>query len=141
MKNKDIIILANGGFLSATGHSLPVEHFYKFHKFRRAVEKANAALGAQQADMLHDCGIDPTKMDEASKEDLERFNAANADLLEEDARIEMKARIPFDCYKGIYDENKSVNFGGVTIDVFANIKVETVVLENLFTDGEEAEEK
>ena len=140
MKNKDIITLANGGFLVATGHSLPVEHFYKFHKFRRDVEKANSALGAQQADMLRDCGIDPSKMSEASSDALARFNAANDDLLDEEALVSVKARIPFECYKGIYDENRRT-LNGQPVDIFADINVENVVLDNLFTEPENQEEE
>ena len=131
MKNKDIITLCNGGFLTATAHSLPVEQFYKFHKFKRAVEKANRALGEAQAALLKDCGIEPAKFGEAKPEEMERFNAANADLLGEDSGVEVKARIPFELYKGVYDENKTERG-----DIFADMTVEAVLLDNLFTEEE-----
>lgn len=125
MTYKDIMTLANGGFLTATAHCLPVEHFYKFHKFRRSVDKALNALSESQKDLLRDCGIDPDNIDGADKESLERFNAANEKILAEDAGVEVKARIPFDFFKAFYDENGSL---------FANIQVETVVLDNLFEE-------
>lgn len=132
MTNKDIITLVNGGFLVATAHSLPVEHFYKWHKFRRAVDKANTALGAQQRDLMADCGIDPARAGEADAEAVTRFNETNARLVAEDAGIEVKARIPFQFYKGIYDENKTERG-----DIFADVAVEAIILDNLFGEPEE----
>ena len=133
MKNKDIMTLALGGLLAATAHSLPVEHFYKFHKFRRAVEKANRALREAQVALLRDCGIDdPSMFDDAPAENQERFRIANSSLLDEDSGVAVKARIPFEFYKGLYDENKTA-----TGDIFANLEVEAVVLDNLFTEPEE----
>ena len=134
MTNKDIITLCNGGFLAATGHSLPVEHFYKFHKFRRAVERANRAIGEAQLALLKDCGIEPGKFGDAPAEALQRFNAANDALLAEDCGVEAKARIPLACYKGLYDENKTADR-----DIFADIAVEAVILDNLFTEEENDE--
>ena len=134
MKNRDIITLCNGGFLAATGHSLPVEHFYKFHRFRRAVERANRAIGEAQLALLKDCGIEPGKFADAPAEALERFNVANDALLAEDCGVEVKARIPMSCYKGIYDENKTAER-----DIFADIAVEAVLLDNLFTEEENDE--
>lgn len=134
MKNQDIITLCNGGFLTATAHSLPVEHFYKWHKFKRAVERANKALGEAQVALLKDCGVDPTKLAEAKPEDRERFAAANNSLLGEDSGVVVKARIPFACYKGIYDENQTERG-----DIFADMNVEAVLLDNLFTEENENE--
>lgn len=125
MTYKDIMTLANGGFLTATAHCLPVEHFYKFHKFRRSVDKALNALSESQKDLLRDCGIDPDNTDGADKESIDRFNAANEKILAEDAGVEVKARIPFDLFKAFYDENGNL---------FANIQVETAVLDNLFEE-------
>lgn len=131
MTNKDIITLCNGGFLAATGHSLPVEHFYKFHKFRRAVERANRAIGEAQLALLKDCGIEPGKFADAPAEALERFNVANEALLAEESGVEVKARIPIALYKGIYDENKTAER-----DIFADIAMEVIVLDNLFSEEE-----
>ena len=125
--------LANGGFLAATGHSLPVEHFYKFHKFRRDVEKANTALGAKQHDLLAACELDPAHLADAPQEALDRFKAANADLLAEEVDVAAKARIPIEFYKGIYDENRRT-VGDSTVDIFADINVEAIILDNLFSD-------
>lgn len=131
MKNEDIITLCNGGFLAATGHSLPVEHFYKFHKFKRDVAQANRGIGKAQAALLKDCGIEPGKFADAPAEALERFNVANDALLAEECGVEVKARIPMSCYKGIYDENKTAER-----DIFADIAVEAIVLDNLFSEEE-----
>ncbi len=131
MTNKDIITLCNGGFLAATGHSLPVEHFYKFHKFRRAVERANRAIGEAQLALLKDCGIEPGKFGDAPAEALQRFNVANDALLAEESGVEVKARIPIALYKGIYDENKTAER-----DIFADIAMEVIVLDNLFFEEE-----
>lgn len=143
MKNKDIITLANGGFLAATAHSLPVEHFYKFHRFKRAVEKANIAISAQQSDLLRDCGIDaskvnlePDKLTDAEREAQARFFEANKALVDEESDVAVKARIPFELYKGIYDENQRT-INGVPFDIFANVGVEAIILDNLFTDFED----
>ena len=133
MKNKDIITLANGGFLAATAHALPPEHFYKWHKFKRAVGKAVRDLIEAQEALMRDCGIDPAKYHETIGEPRDRYEAANDKLLEEDCGIEVKARIPFEFYKGIYDENKTD--GG---DIFANGAVEAIIIDNLFnTDDNE----
>lgn len=132
MKNKDIITLCNGGFLAATGHCLPVEHYYKFYKFKRAVANANRAIGTAQADLLHDCGIDPTKFGEAPAEALERFNTANNALRDEDSGVEVSCRIPAEFYKKLYDEN--VKDGR---DIFADVEVEAIVIDNLFIENME----
>lgn len=129
MKNNDIIIICNGGFLAATGHSLPVEHFYKFHKFKREVAKVNRAIGQAQADLLKDCGIDPKKFNETPADVLERFNAANDALCQEDSGVKVKSRIPMECYKGFYDENNKDGH-----DIFANMDVEAIVIDNLFKE-------
>ncbi|MBP5689298.1 MAG: hypothetical protein J6W74_00115 [Bacteroidales bacterium] len=132
MKNKDIVTLCNGGFLAAAAHSLPVEHFYKFCRFKREVAKAVRALADEQSALMKECGIDPGKFDEAQKESLERYAKSNGKLLEEETAVAVKARIPLEFYKGIYDENK-----GGTIDIFANNEVEELVLDNLFLEAEE----
>lgn len=124
--------ICNGGFLEATGHSLPVEHFYKFHKFKREVAKVNHVLGEAQADLFKECKIDPRKFNEAPKEDQKRFKEANKALLEEDAGIEVKARIPIEFYKKLYDEN--VKDGR---DIFADVEVEAIVIDNLFIENVE----
>jgi len=134
MKNQDIITLCNGGFLAATAHSLPEAHFYKFFRFKREAEKANRRIGDAQVALLKECGIDPQKFAEASDEAREKFTKANALLLDEDAGIEVKARIPFAFYKGVYDENKTERG-----DIFANMAVEAVLLDNLFSEPEEGE--
>lgn len=134
MKNQDIITLCNRGFLVATAHSLPDEHFYKFFRFKRAVEKANRHIGAAQTALLKECGIDPQKFQEAPEDKREEFVKANTLLLEEDSGVEVKARIPFACYKGVYDENRTQRG-----DIFADMSVESVLLDNLFTEPEEGE--
>lgn len=131
MTNRDVITLCNGGFLAATGHSLPVEHFYKFHRFRRDVERANRAIGEAQVALLKDCGIEPGKFADAPAEALERFNVANDALLAEESVVDVKARIPIALYKGIYDENKTAER-----DIFADIAMEVIVLDNLFSKEE-----
>ena len=136
MKNREIMTICTGGFLMATGHSLPVEHFYKFHRFKREVGKANRRLGEMQTDLLNECGIKPGKISEADAEAVDRFNAANNDLLDEDCGIEVKARIPFEFYKGVYDENRTTA-GGQQMDIFSNISVEEIILDNLFETPEE----
>lgn len=141
MKNQDILNLVNGGILAASAHCLPVEHFYKWHKFRRSMEKQYLLIDKEQRALMSECGIDPSKIREATEEAMDRFEKLNKRLLDEEAPVNLPSPIPVELYKDLYDENKSVNFGGMTIDVFANIKVETAVLEYLFTDGEEAEEK
>lgn len=132
MKNKDIITLANGGFLVATAHCLPEEHFYKFHKFRRAVERAVRAISDSQAALMRDCGIDPEKFTEAPAKKKERYYAANKALLDEDSDVKVNARIPFEFYKGVYDENQTEK-----VDIFANVTVESLIIENLFIEPEE----
>lgn len=134
MKNKDIITLCNGGFLAASAHSLPEEHFYKFFRFKRAVEKTNRNIGDAQKALLKECGIDPQKFSEAPEDKREEFVKANDRLLDEECGVEVKARIPFALYKGVYDENLTQRG-----DIFADIAVESVLLDNLFTEPEEGE--
>lgn len=136
MKNRDIITLVNGGFLAATAHTLPVEHFYKWHRFKRDISKVNEAIGAEQADLLQDCGLDPTNLDDADPVALEKFSVANNALLNEESGVTVKSRIPFDFYKDIYDENRRT-LNGQRIDIFSNVDLETVVLANLFEPMEE----
>ena len=89
-------------------------------------------LGEAQADLFKECKIDPCKFNEAPKEDQKRFKEANIALLEEDAGIEVKARIPIEFYKAFYDENKTER-----LDIFASPDVEAVILDNLFTEIKE----
>jgi len=134
MKNKDIITLCNGGFLAATAHSLPAEQFYKWHKFRRAIDRANRAIGMEQGALLSECGIDVSKIKETEPEAMSRFEKANGALLDEESTIRVKSRIPFELYKGVYDENRTDKG-----DIFANCEVEAILLDNLFTEPEEGE--
>ena len=138
MKNRIIVTLVNGGILAASAHTLPVEHFYKWFKFRKALEKQYLLINGEQKALEQECGIEPGKKD-ATEEDEARFVEAYNQLLEEESGIKLPAKIPFEYYKGIYDENRSVPMGDVTVDVFANLMVESAVLEYLFTEPVEDE--
>ena len=137
MKNLDILTLVNGGILAATAHCLPVEHFYKWHKFRRALEKQYVAIDAEQKALMKDCGIEPSDFNNAPADARARFDEANAQLMNDDAPIQLPAPIPAEFYKGIYDENRAVPFAGRPVDIFSNLQVETALLDYLFTDKEE----
>lgn len=132
MKNRDIVTLYNGGFLAAAAHSLPTEHFYKFHRFKRDVAKALRVLAAEQEALMAEAGIKDGNFQEAAPDAIERYKTANNTLLSEDCAVTVKARIPFEFYRGIYDENKTA-----TGDIFANSEVEDLVLDNLFMEAEE----
>lgn len=138
MKNRIIVNLVNGGILAASAHSLPMEHFYKWFKFRKALEKQYLRINGEQKALEQECGIEPGKKD-IPGEDRARFNKSFEQLLEEESGIKLPAKIPFEYYKGIYDENRSVPMGGVTVDVFANLMVESAVMEYLFTEPVEDE--
>ena len=90
MKNIDIITLGNGGFLRATAHSLPVEHFYKFVKFKRAVQKAYETISKAQADFLNEVGLtlEDLRSGTADGEKMERYGTLNAALIAEETPIE-----------------------------------------------------
>lgn len=135
MNNKDIITLGNGGFLNATAHSLPVEHFYKFVKFKRAVQRAYEEISKAQVEFLAEAGLTAEELRSGSAADgkIERYGTLNAALLAEQTEIAVK-RIPVDCYKGIYDENRTD--GG---DIFARPEIEAIVLDNLFTEEKKNE--
>lgn len=137
MKNKDIITIVDAlpGFLLATGHSLPVEHFYKFVKFKRGVQKAYEAITKAQRDFMREVGIEERDFSNPgtiSKEKADRFNASNSALLDEDVEFECPAKIPMEYYKGFYDENKTDKG-----DIFANPLVENIILDNLFIENNE----
>lgn len=150
MKNRDILKLVNGGILAATAHSLPVEHFYKWFRFRRELEKAYLAIDREQAALMKECGVtretvnlvpeERRKLPPEVQEKVAGFEAVNGRLLDEEAAIKLPARIPAELYKGIYDENRAVPFAGGRVDVFANMAVEAAVLENLFTEIKEDED-
>ena len=138
MKNGDIITLMQGGIMAATSHSLPVEHWYKWHKFRREVDKAWQEIGKEQGAILDECGIDRSEVGDVSKIDPEkvaRWNALNGELLARDAEVKLPARIPLEFYKGLYDENQSDGH-----DIFANGAVEAIVIDNLFIEEENKDE-
>ena len=136
MKYKDIITLVQGGLMAASAHSLPVEHYYKFHKFRRAVARAYGELGKEQEELMKEMGVTQqminTKQDDPA---VIAFDRANADLLEETVQMNLPARIPYEHYRGIYDENRTPRG-----DIFASFVVEELVLDNLFTEPTETVE-
>lgn len=126
MKNIDIITLGNGGFLKASAHSIPVEHFYKFVKFKRAVQQAYERISKCQVAFLAETGLTPEVLRDgtADAEKLERYGSLNAALIAEETEIAV-ARIPVVCYKGLYDENG---------ELFLDPAIEAIVLDNLFTE-------
>ena len=138
MKKRIIVNLVNGGILAASAHSLPVEHFYKWFKFRKALEREYLRINGEQNALAQECGFEPGKKD-APPEAKARFDEAFNQLLEEDVDIKLPARIPFEFFKGIYDENRAVPMAGTVVDVFANLNVETAVLDYLFTGPSEEE--
>ena len=150
MKNRDILKLVNGGILAATAHSLPVEHFYKWFKLRRELEKAYLSLDKEQAVLMKECGVtremvdlkpeERKKLPPEVQEKIENFDVVIGKLLDEEATIKLPARIPVELYKGIYDENRAVPFAGVHVDIFANMAVEAIILETLFTEIKEDED-
>ena len=89
MKNIDIITLGNGGFLTATAHSLPVEHFYKFVKFKRAVQRAYEEISKAQVEFLAETGLTAEELrgGDAPAEKIERYGTLNAALLAEQTEI------------------------------------------------------
>lgn len=132
MKNQDILNLVNGGLLVASGHSIPVEHYYKWYKYRREVEKHYRIFDKEQAALMRELGIEPGHLDDADKDVKRRFNEANRQLLDEEVAFACPAPIPYEFYRGVYDENRAVDLGYARVDVFANIRVEDIVLETLF---------
>jgi hypothetical protein len=129
MKKKDIVTIVGRGFLSATAHCLPAEQFYKWHRFRKCVSTAFQDLVAQEKDLMQECNIDPRGNNK--KKDEERYNKVYAAILDEEARLELPDKIPFEYYKLVYDENRTDKG-----DVFASFDIEDVMLENLFTQPE-----
>lgn len=128
MLNRDIFILANGGFLAATGHSLPDEQFYKWCKFRGMVNRAYQDLVAQRFVISQECGV-PIDSKEIPEDKEERVLSTFARLLDEEASVNLTDKIPIEYYKGVYDENRTDGR-----DIFSDIAVESVVLENLFCE-------
>ena len=136
MKNRDIITLVQGGLLAASAHSLPVEHYYKFHKFRRAVARAWQELSSEQGALMAEFGVTPEQVRTDKKNPaVIAFDKANAQLLDEEPEMKLPARIPYVFYRGIYDENR-----GPQGDIFASYVVEELVLDNLFTEMTETVE-
>ena len=133
MKNRDIITLVQGGLLAASAHSLPVEHYYKFHKFRRAVARAFETLGEEQRALMAEFGI-TTQQVQKDKQNpaVIAYDKANEHLMDEAVEMKLPARIPYEFYRGIYDENR-----GPQGDIFANYLVEELILDNLFTEPSE----
>ena len=134
MKNKDIITLVQGGLLAASAHSLPVEHFYKFHKFRRAISRAYDEIGREQRELMREIGVTQQQVADSRNQEpaVEAFRKANDELLAEPAEVKLPARIPYEFYRGIYDENRT-QCG----DIFASFPIEDLVLDNLFTEPDE----
>lgn len=133
MTNKDILTIVKTGFLAATAHGLPAEQFYKFVKFKRAVQKAYEALDRAQRDFMREVEIEPEDFRNPGgipAARLERFNSLNEALLAEDANIPA-VRIPVKYYKPLYDENQK-EVAGRTVDIFADPDVEAIILDNLF---------
>lgn len=127
MKNKDIITLGNAGFFQAKAHSLPVAHFYKFLKFKRNLQKAYYEISKTQEDFMKEAGI--TRKDlmggkDVDQDAIERYFALNGQLIAEDTVV-FAVKIPFELYKGIYDENGAL---------FENPAVEEIILNNLFAE-------
>lgn len=137
MKYKDIIALVQGGLMAASAHSLPVEHYYKFHKFRRVVARAYEELGKEQEALMKEMGV-TQQMVNTKKDDpaVIAFDKANADLLKEPVQLNLPAKIPYEFYRGIYDENRTPRG-----DIFASYVVEEIVLDNLFTEMTETGEE
>lgn len=139
MTNQDILNLVNGGILVASAHSLPVEQYYKWYKFRRQIERQYQHIDAEQAAIMKECGIQPGGFEEASKDALARFDEMNKKMMKEEVDIKIIAPIPYEFYRGVYDENRAVDLGYKKVDVFANIRVEDVILQTLFKGGENDE--
>ena len=129
MKNKDIITLGNAGFFRAAAHSIPVEHFYKFVKWKRDLQKAYIEIGRTQEDFRKEAGIKMEDLQPDAKPDqeaLERYFALNEAFVNEDNPVTAK-RIPIEFYKGLYDENG---------DLFTDPDIEAIVLDNLFKEDD-----
>lgn len=133
MKNKDIITLVQGGLLAASAHCLPVEHYYKFHRFRRAVTRAWQELIREQNALMAEFGVTAEQVRTDKKNpSVVAFDKANELLLGEEPEMNLPARIPYELYRGLYDENR-----GPQGDIFASYFVEELVLDNLFTEPTE----
>lgn len=134
MKNKEIVTIVEGGLLAATAHSLPPEHFYKFVRFKRECRKAYQTISAAQRDFLAEAGIKPeeaARPESVPAKKWDAFVALNNAMLDEQAEI-TEARIPMKLYKGIYDENKTGEK-----DIFADMAVEDIILDNLFKEDKD----
>lgn len=128
MKNKDIITLVNSGFLLATAHSLPGEEFYKWYKFRRFVTNKLQSLADEQKAILEELNLKPDdKIEDPALR--KQYEDCYNKMMNEEITFELPEKIPFEFYKALYDENKTES-----ADIFANITVENLMLDNLFTE-------
>lgn len=148
MKIKEIVNVVNAGILSATGHTLPEEEYYKFFKFKRSLKKLYDNFSNAETDLLKDIEISsdeikqldgriiiaPRKEDGTiDNEKLSKYYSAVKNLLEEDVTIDISKKIPIKYYKNIYDENcKEIN--GKKIDIFASNQLEDFIVDNLFEE-------
>lgn len=148
MKIVNIVNVVNAGILNATGHTLPVEEYYKFFKFKRSLRKIYENFSTAETDLLKDMGISNNEIQQLGdrvvisprKEDgsidterLTKYHSAIKKLLEEDVTLDITEKIPIKYYKNIYDENcKDDN--NKKVDIFASSQVEDFIIDNLFDE-------
>lgn len=149
MKTKEIINVIDAGILNATGHSLPEEEYYKFFRFKRTIRKIYDEFAAAEAALLKEVGFTSDEMRQVNgkivlaplKKDgtpdtsrLSKYQSAIRGLLDEEVKLENQERIPVNCYKALYDENrKEVN--GAIVDIFSSHVIEDFVIDNLFSES------
>lgn len=146
MKNRDIITLAMGGILDATGHSLPAAQYYKLIRWKQDIQRVFRAIGKAESEMIAAAGILPeettrvgeqlrlhpkTKDGNEDTDRLNKFMELRDRLLDDEAEMPERARIPMEFYKALYDENHK-EVAGQQVDIFADPDVEALTIDNLF---------
>lgn len=151
MTKEEVIVLINGGILKVSSHDLDNAQAYKVFKLKKALKDLQSSIAKEEEELFKEVGIEDTRSfftkveeikakenrDEAdiaalkeSNEKIEKFNSLRANMIREEVSLDGVKPIPYDDWRKLQKENKSIEVNGKNVDVLSGMN--ELILANVF---------
>lgn len=140
MTKEEAIVLINGGILEVSSHDLDNAQAYKVFKLKKALRDLQSSIDEEEKELFKEVGIEDTRAfftkveevrskKEKNEKDLEtikdanlkieKFNSLRLNMLQEEVSLDGVKPIPYDDWRKLQKENKSVEVNGKNVDILS----------------------
>lgn len=115
MKNHNIILLANSGFLGITSNELSPAHAYKVFKAKKVVKELLGNITESEKELVEQSKLtvgEGGKL-EGEQDNIKKFIELRNELYNEDADVSAIKAMPYDEWHALQKENDKILYGAV----------------------------